>query len=110
MQRMSLKIKKITLTLLISSGFLYMILYPGCSNVNEDVGPKITNDQEFSQEDLVLNRENHPDGWGRKDCLLCHPLINIPGQESAADFLGKPVVVARATLILIVPKECQRLR
>ncbi len=33
---------------------------------------------------------------------------NIPEQLSAADFLEEPVVVARATMIAVVPKECRR--
>ena len=33
---------------------------------------------------------------------------NIPGNPSAADVLDEPVVVARATLISVTPKECQR--
>jgi len=31
-----------------------------------------------------------------------------PGQPSAADALSEPVLVARATFITVVPKECQR--
>jgi len=33
---------------------------------------------------------------------------NVPGQPSAADFLPEPVVVARATMVSVVPKNCQR--
>jgi len=34
---------------------------------------------------------------------------NLPEQPSAADFLEEPVVVARATMVSVVPKDCQRL-
>jgi len=35
-------------------------------------------------------------------------LANIPAQPSAADVLEEPVVVARATMVAVVPKDCQR--
>ncbi len=35
---------------------------------------------------------------------------DIPGQESAAEVLGEPVVVARATMTTVVPEQCQRYR
>lgn len=33
---------------------------------------------------------------------------NIPEQPSAVDALEKPVVVARAVMVVVVPKNCQR--
>ncbi len=33
---------------------------------------------------------------------------NIPEQPSAADVLEEPAVVARATMVAVVPKNCQR--
>jgi 3-aminobutyryl-CoA ammonia-lyase len=33
----------------------------------------------------------------------------IPEQPSAGDFLETPVVVARATMVGVVPKDCQRI-
>ena len=35
-------------------------------------------------------------------------LTPVDGQPSAADALEEPVIVARATIIAVVPKECQR--
>lgn len=35
-------------------------------------------------------------------------LANIPEQSSAADALDQPIVVAEATMVLVVPKACQR--
>lgn len=35
-------------------------------------------------------------------------LANVPAQPSAADALEEPVVVARATMVAVVPKDCQR--
>jgi len=35
-------------------------------------------------------------------------LCNIPKQPSAADFLEEPVIVAKATMVAVVPKDCQR--
>lgn len=35
-------------------------------------------------------------------------LANIPAQPSAADALEEPVVVARATMVAVVLKDCQR--
>lgn len=34
---------------------------------------------------------------------------NIPEQPSAADLLAEPVLVAKATMVSVVPKDCQRL-
>lgn len=33
---------------------------------------------------------------------------NIPEQPSAADFLSEPVIVARAAMVSVVPRNCQR--
>ena len=30
-----------------------------------------------SPEGTVLTEEEHPDGWGRSDCFVCHPLAVI---------------------------------
>ena len=35
-------------------------------------------------------------------------LANITGQPSAADPLEEPVVVAKSTIVTVVPKDCQR--
>ena len=30
-----------------------------------------------SSEGTVLTEEEHPDGWGRSDCFVCHPIYEI---------------------------------
>jgi len=35
-------------------------------------------------------------------------VANMPEQPSAADVLEKPIVVAKATMVAVVPRDCQR--
>ncbi len=30
-----------------------------------------------TEEGLILTQEEHPGGWGREDCLTCHPFSEI---------------------------------
>jgi len=57
---------------------LLILLLSGCSDDRDDTGPVNTYRDNFTAENLLLTEVNHVDGWGRKDCLVCHPLINIP--------------------------------
>ncbi|MEM4658550.1 MAG: hypothetical protein QXX77_09050 [Candidatus Methanosuratincola sp.] len=40
-----------------------------------------------SPEGVVLTEEEHPTGWGRGDCFLCHPQEEIH-QQNRTDFPG----------------------
>jgi hypothetical protein len=48
----------------------------GCGGVDEDEG------QDFGNlfngpEGIILSQDEHVAGWGRSDCLVCHPLEEI---------------------------------
>ncbi|MBI2486046.1 MAG: hypothetical protein HYW01_03630 [Deltaproteobacteria bacterium] len=30
---------------------------------------------------LMLNQEEHPDGWGRSECFACHPINEIHRED-----------------------------
>ena len=32
-------------------------------------------------EGLILTEEDHPDGWGRQECFVCHPLEVIQQED-----------------------------
>lgn len=32
-------------------------------------------------EGLILTEEDHPDGWGRQECFVCHPLEVIHQED-----------------------------
>jgi len=34
-----------------------------------------------SSEGLILTEEDHPSGWGREDCFICHPLSEIHQED-----------------------------
>lgn len=61
---------------------LFLLLLPawaGLSSCNQSA----TNDGEdfgnllTSPQGLLLTEEEHPEGWGRAECTLCHNLENI---------------------------------
>jgi hypothetical protein len=54
---------------------LAVIAFAGCGGGNDD-------GQDFgnliaSAQGTQLTREEHPTGWERRDCFLCHPLEEI---------------------------------
>lgn len=48
----------------------------GCGGSGNDDGQDFGNLIDSAQ-GVQLTREEHPDGWGRRDCFLCHPLEDI---------------------------------
>ena len=44
------------------------------SCVEEDDGGQDFGNIFMSTEGLILTEDDHPDGWMREDCFVCHPL------------------------------------
>ncbi len=57
--------KKVLLALLLLS----MVSCVGEDNDGQDFGNIFD-----TNEGLILTEEDHPDGWQREDCFVCHPL------------------------------------
>ncbi|MDA2919934.1 hypothetical protein MYX76_10645 [Desulfobacterota bacterium AH_259_B03_O07] len=60
--------KKILLLLLVLS----IMSCVGEDNEGQDFGDIFDSD-----EGLILTEEEHPDGWGRSECFVCHPIFDI---------------------------------
>ncbi|MGH7800022.1 MAG: hypothetical protein ACREOW_05245 [Thermodesulfobacteriota bacterium] len=54
---------------------LMLLGFLGC--VSEDEGGQNFGDIFDTPEGTVLTQEEHPDGWGRSDCFVCHPIFEI---------------------------------
>jgi hypothetical protein len=60
-----------------AGGFFLLALFVlACGGGGVDEGENFGNLLD-SPAGLVLTEEEHPDGWGRTDCTLCHHLDNI---------------------------------
>jgi hypothetical protein len=55
--------------------FLFLLGLLCC--VSEDKGGQNFGDIFDTPEGTVLTLEEHPDGWGRSDCFVCHPIFEI---------------------------------
>ncbi len=63
---------------------LFFLGFLSC--VSEDEGGQNFGNPFDSPGGLILTKEEHPDGWGRSDCFVCHPIyeihrVNRTGQE-----------------------------
>jgi hypothetical protein len=54
---------------------LSFLIFLGCGS-GERLGENY-GDLTGAPSGLILTQEYHGDGWGRADCLLCHPIQNI---------------------------------
>ena len=65
--------KRLTFVLI----FLGFISCGGGDDEGQDFGD-ITSDDPSG---LIVTRDEHPDGWGRDDCIACHPLEDIHQED-----------------------------
>lgn len=53
------------------------LLLAGCGDISSDPEGEDYGNLLASPGGLVVLEEEHPDGWGRPDCFLCHNVNNI---------------------------------
>lgn len=56
-----------------------LVFLLGCAG-GDDEGQNLGNIFEGT-DGLILNQEEHPDGWGRSDCFACHPINEIHRED-----------------------------
>jgi hypothetical protein len=56
------------------------VVAAGCGGSGNDDGVDFGN-LIASAQGPQLTREEHPDGWGRRDCFLCHPVEDIHQED-----------------------------
>ena len=88
--------KKVLLVLL----FLPIISCVGGDDSGQDLGNIFE-----SSEGLILTEEEHPDGWKREDCLICHPL-NVIHQEDRTELGILPLEDIQEFVLQEGPESC----
>lgn len=88
--------KKVLLVLL----FLPIFSCVGGDDSGQDLGNIFD-----SSEGLILTEEEHPDGWKREDCLICHPL-SVIHQEDRTELGILPLEDIQEFVLEEGPESC----